>query len=367
MKISCEQRELQAAIGIVSKAAAAKGPVPAMEGILFEADGDSVKLTAYDGKIGIYTVIDAVVQESGAIVIPAKFLNDLVRKLPSSNVEITADADCGCRILCGKSEVRIMGYKADTFPAMTDVDAAYCVNIPEPLLKSMIVQTIFAVATSEARPTYTGIMFEVCENDLTLVAIDGYRMALRKEEIDDGVPPCKFIIPGSTCAEVERICNAGSLGAVGIALGEKHATFAIGRTVIISRRIEGEFMNYRKSIPTAFEHEITVDSKDLMTAIDRTALVIHDKQNAPIEMTVNDGYLELDCQTTFGQAADSCFCEGDGNGLRIGFNDKYFMDALKAADGDRVKIGMNTASSPIIIQAPDSGKFLYMVLPVRLR
>ena len=368
MIFKCEKKELQTATANVSRAAAVKSPVPAMEGILLETDGGKLKLTAYDGKIGIYTRIEAEISEDGAIVIPARFLVDLVRKLPEGEVTVKADRNCTCVISCGKTEVKVGGYDPKDFPELSAINEIENVGVPEMLLKSMIQQTIFAVSASESRPIYTGILFEVGEHDLTLVAIDGYRMAKRSETMDNvTMSPCRFVIPGSTCAEVERICNAGKFEDVAISLGDKHASFSIGDTVIVSRRLEGEFMNYQKSIPAAFEHEIIADRKDLMNAIDRTALVIHDKQSSPVEMTLNDGYLELECNTTFGHAADSCFCEGDGGGLRVGFNDRYFMDALKAVDEDRVKLCVNKASSPIILKAPDGSKYLYMVLPVRLR
>ena len=368
MIVKCEKKELQTAAGNVSRAAAAKSQIPAMEGILLETDGGRLKLTAYDGKIGIYTRIEAEISEDGAIVIPAKFLVDLVRKLPEGTVTITVDLNCACTIRCGKTEVKVGGYNPNDFPELSEINEIENVSVPETLLKSMIQQTIFAVSASESRPIYMGIQFEVGEHDLTLAALDGYRMAKRTEEMQDvTMRPCRFVIPGSTCAEVERICNAGKFEDVMISLGDRHASFSIGDTVIISRRLEGEFMNYQKSIPAAFEHEVVADSQDLMAAINRTALVIHDKQSSPIEMTLNDGYLELECNTTFGHAEDSCFCDGDGGGLRVGFNDRYFMDALKAVDEDRVKICANKASSPIILKAPDGGKYLYMILQVRLR
>ena len=368
MNITCDKKAVQAAVITVARAAAAKSPVPAMEGILFETDGDVLKLTAYDGKIGIYTTVEANVREPGSVVIPAKFLTELVRKLPEGDVIIRSDDDFACTVRCGKTNVRVMGYDPKTFPELSAVNGTENVRIPETMLKSMIEGTIFAVSASESRPIYTGILFEIGEHDLTLVAIDGYRMAKRSEDMQETtMSPCRFVIPGSTCTEVERVCNGGRFDDVTISLGEKHVSFSIGDTVIVSRRLEGEFMNYRKSIPETFAYQVTVDRKDLMTAIDRTALVIHDRQSSPVEMTLNEGYLELQCSTGFGHAEDSLFCEGNGDGLRVGFNDRYFMDALKAADDERVTICANKSSSPIILRATADSKYLYMVLPVRLR
>lgn len=368
MKISCEKKELQNAVSNVSRAAPSKSPIAAMEGILFEAEEASLKLTAYDTRIGIYTSIDAQIDEGGRMVLPARFLMDLVRRLPDGIVFIESDEGFQTKIRCGRTELQIMGYDPEEFPALMRVDEIQSIRIPETLLKDMINQTIFAVATNESRPIYTGILFEVGEKDLTLVAVDGYRLAKRSENMEgSGISPCRFVIPGGSLSEVERLCSSEGDGAVTISLGERFASFEIGRTVLITRRLEGEFMNYKKSIPSNFRYEVVVEREELMSVIDRVALVIKDKQNSPIRMIVGDGSMEVFCTTGFGHAEDTCLCEGNGEGIKIGFNDRYFMDALKAANEEKLRISMNTPSAPIIIEASEGGKYLYMVLPVRLR
>jgi DNA polymerase-3 subunit beta len=179
--------------------------------------------------------------------------------------------------------------------------------------------------------------------------------------------PCSFIIPGTSLNEVERLCAVDGKDDVVIALGDKHASFSVGNTVLITRRLEGEFMNYRKSIPTTFRYEIIVEREEMIRVIDRVSLVIKEKQNSPVKMIVGDGMLQFFCTTSFGHAEDVCICEGSGDGMRIGFNDRYFMDALKAANEEKLRISMNTPTAPIIIEAAEGGQYLYMVLPVRLR
>ena len=349
MKIRCEKKDLLTAVSNVSRAAPAKSPIPALEGILFETTKDGLKLTAYDTRIGIYTTIESSVFEEGSIVIPARFLLELVRRLPDGLVSIDTDASFSTTIRCGKTEVHVMGIDPESFPELNVVDAIQNISIPEPILKSMITQTIFSVSTSESRPLYMGILFEVGVSDLTLVAVDGYRLAKRSEEMENArMQPCNFVIPGSSLAEVERLCSADGEGSVSIALGEKHASFAIGNTVLITRRLEGEFMNYRKSIPSSFRYEIVVEREELIRVVDRIALVIKDKQNSPVKMVAEDGNLEFFCTTSFGHAEDSILCEGTGEGLKVGFNDKYFMDALKAASDEKIRISMNTPSAPIV-------------------
>ena len=329
MKIRCEKKDLLTAVSNVSRAAPAKSPIPALEGILFEASNGGLKLTAYDTRIGIYTTIESSVFDEGSIVIPARFLLELVRRLPDGLVSIESDESFSTTIRCGKTEVHVMGIDPESFPELNVVNAIQNISIPESVLKSMITQTIFSVSTSESRPLYMGILFEVGVSDLTLVAVDGYRLAKRSEEMENAqMQPCSFVIPGSSLAEVERLCSSDSNDPVVLALGEKHASFAIGNTVLITRRLEGDFMNYRKSIPSSFRYEVVVEREELIRVVDRIALVIKDKQNSPVKMVAEDGNLEFFCTTSFGHAEDSILCEGTGEGLKVGFNDRYFMDAL---------------------------------------
>lgn len=368
MKIRVEKKDLQIAVNNVSRAAPAKSPIPALEGILFQADVNGLKLTAYDTRIGIYTVLDASVMEAGSIVLPARFLVELVRRLPDGMVLIEADDSLSTSIRCGKTEFHVMGIEAESFPELSEIDVLQNVSIPENVLKSMINQTIFSVSTSESRPLYMGILFEVGLEDLTMVAVDGYRLAKRCEELNQAqMQPCSFVIPGTSLNEVERLCSSDKEEDVVISLGEKHASFAIGNTVLITRRLEGEFMNYRKSIPTSFRYEIVVEREELIRVIDRVSIVIKDKQASPVKMVVENGNLQFYCTTSFGHAEDSCICEGNGDGIKIGFNDRYFMDALKAASEEKLRISMNSPAAPIVIEAAEGGKYLYMVLPVRLR
>jgi DNA polymerase-3 subunit beta len=368
LKIRCEKKDLQTAVNNVSRIAPSKSPIPALEGILLAAEGATLTLTAYDTKIGIYTDLYADVLEKGSIVISARFLSDLVRRLPEGMVRIESDDSLGVSIVCGKTEFHVMGMDAETFPALSEISPLQNIAVPENLLKSMINQTIFSVSTSESRPVYMGILFEVGTDDLTMVAVDGYRLARRSERIEQAqMKPCSFIIPGTSMSEVERLCSSEKKDNVTISLGDKHASFSIGNSVLITRRLEGEFMNYKKSIPSSFRYQAVVEREELIRVIDRVSLVIKDKQSSPIKMIFEDGSMQFYCTTPFGHAEDSCLCEGDGEGMRIGFNDRYFMDALKAAGEEKLKLSMNTASSPIIITAAEGGSYLYMVLPVRLR
>lgn len=368
MKFTCEKYLLQSACTIASRATASKSPIPALEGLLIQA-GTDVRVTGYDLKEGIYTNIGADIESPGSIVVGARLFGEMIRRLPDGIVSISSDENNNVNVKCGKSEFNFMGISADDYPEMPSVEGLNNINLPQKILKSMINQTIFAVSDNDVRPIYTGTLFEIDGEELTLVSVDGYRLAKRREKIE-GKPmeDCSFVVPGSALSDIERICGDDEKN-VSIAVGAKHISFSIGETVVVTRRLEGEFLNYRKSIPEKFRFTVQVERSEFMSTIDRVALIVSEKNSSPVRLSFNDGAIDCLCITPIGKAEDVCICEGSGEGLEIGFNDRYLMDALKAASGtDKLNICLNTASSPCVIDAADgSGAFTYMILPVRLR
>lgn len=367
MKFTCDKYELQQAVNVCSRATAAKSPVPALEGILITA-GDTLRLTGYDLKKGIYTDIDADIDVCGSIVVGARLFGEMIRRMPDGRVSFITDDNENVYLKCGKNEYKFMGISTDDYPEMPTIDNGNSMVMPMKILKSMINQTIFAVADNDVRPIYTGALFEVEEKALTIVAVDGYRLAKRVEQLNEAkYLKTSFVVPGSSLSDVEKICTEED-GNVDINVGAKHISFSIGNTVVISRRLEGEFLNYRKSIPTEFVHRITVNKSELISSIDRVGLIISEKNNSPVRMTFNDGFIYLRCVNPVGVAEDECFCSGSGNGMEIGFNNRYMIDALKASGQDKLKICINSPSSPCIIKAEnESEAFTYMILPVRLK
>lgn len=367
MKFSCEKYLLQTASMTASRATASKSPIPALEGLLLKAE-DSVSVTGYDLKKGIFTSLEADVAEKGSIVVSAKLFGEMIRKMPDGIVTITSDNANNVKVKCGKSEFNFIGIDADDYPEMPTINSVNNITLPQKILKNMINKTIFAVSDNEVRAVYTGTLFEVEENNLTLVSVDGYRLAKRSEKLENSqLENCSFIVPGSALSDIEKICGDVD-EEVKISVGAKHISFSIGETVVITRRLEGDFLNYRKSIPENFRFVVKAERSELMNVIDRVALIVNEKNSSPIRMTFNDSTIDCLCVTPIGKAEDTCTCEGSGEGLQIGFNDRYMMDALKAAGNDELNICLNTASSPCIIEASDGSKnFTYMILPVRLR
>ena len=366
MKFSCEKYLLQSACGTASRAAASKSPIPALEGLLLQAS-DRLTVTGYDLKKGIYTQLEAEVKEQGSVVVGARLFGEMIRRLPDGIVTISTDINNNVNVKCGKSEFNFMGISPEDYPEMPVVDGVNNIALPQKILGSMINQTIFAVADNDMRPIYTGTLFDIEGEELTLVAVDGYRLAKRSEKLESAkMENCSFVVPGSALADIERICG-DSEELVKISVGAKHISFSIGETVVVSRRLEGEFLNYKKSIPESFKYTVKVDRGEFMSAIDRVALIVSERNTSPVRMSFNDGNIDCLCVTPIGRAEDVCTCEGSGEGLQIGFNDRYLKDALKAAAKEELNICLNSASSPCIITAADgSENFTYMILPVRL-
>ena len=366
MKFSCTRSELQSAVSIAAKAASAKSPIPALEGILIETGLDSVKLTGYDLKKGIYTSIDATVTEPGSIVLGARIFGDIVRSLPEGTVTVHTEGN-NAFINCENSDFSIIGTDAGDYPELPAIDAMSGVQIPQNLLSDIIRQTIFAAAENEARPIYTGELFEIEDGTLTVVAVDGYRLALRREPVEGMDGSHSFIVPGSALSDLEKLCGATD-EPVAIGLGSKHISFTIGKTVLISRRLEGEFLNYKKTVPTSFHVEVRADRYFLQRTVERVSLIIDDKIKNPIRCIFGENEVRVVCATGLGKAEDTCIVEGNGGELEIGFNNRYLLDALKAAPADEVNVCLNTGASPCVI-TPAEGEqnFLYMILPVRLK
>lgn len=367
MKLTCEKYLLQNAVAVSSRAAASKSPIPTLEGILLEA-GEDLRVTGYDLKKGIYSNIEATVTEPGSVVLDAKLFGEMVRRMPDGIVSIVSDEQNMTTVKCGKTEFSFMGMDSGEYPELPSVDGLKTYTIPQGVLKSMINQSIFAVSDNDSRPVYTGSMFEIENNVLTLVSVDGFRLALRREAIEGEAEHAEFIVPGAALNDLERICGNESEDIIKISVGGNHVSFTVDKTVIVSRRLEGDFLNYRKAMPAEFKHVVKLNRAELLRAVDRVSLIVDEKTKNPVRLSVGDGIIDCLCVTPIGKAEDICICEGSAEGLEIGFNGKYLMDALKAAPAEELNICLNTNSSPcIMLPADGSEKFKYMILPIRLR
>ena len=367
LRFSCEKALLQAAVSTASRAVSAKSSIPALEGILLEGDA-SLSLCGYNMQTGIRTALSAEIHEAGRIVLSARLFGDIIRKLPDDTVVFSADDKLLVHLSCGDASFEIPGLNADDFPELPEVDDEYSVSMEQRTLKAMIGETAFAVSTNESRPVHTGSLFEIADSGLTMVSVDGFRLALRKEPLErmEG-GAFRFVAPGAALKEVENIC-ADTDDLITITRGKRHILFETGSTQLICRRLEGEFLDYKKAIPRSNPITVTVDTKSLLESLDRVSVVISEKLKSPVRCRFDMDRVYLCAKSGNGEANDSCVVAGDGNNLEIGFNNRYLMEALRYAPAEQVRLEMNTEISPCILLPVDgSDKFLYMVLPVRLK
>lgn len=367
MKFSCEKALLQSAIATTARAVSPKSSIPALEGILVEA-GDQLRLTGYNLETGIRTVVPAQIDREGSLVLSARLFGEIIRKLPDDVVSFSADGYM-VNITCGMSKFNILATDPEDFPDLPAVEDQNSFSISRDKLGSMIRQTIFAVSDNESRPIHTGSLFEVSADGLTMVSVDGYRLALRHEPIleKDGAPSFSFVVPGAALNEVEKICGDSQDEALVIE-GDRHVMFRMGDTMLVSRRLEGEFLAYRQAIPRNNAIKVEGETRTLLTSIDRVSLIISDKLKSPLRCVFGDNVLSITTKTGIGDAADQCPISGDGQNLEIGFNNRYLMDALKAAPTDKVRLELSSGVAPcVILPAEGEENFLYMVLPVRLK
>lgn len=367
MKFSCEKALLQAAISTTSRAVSPKSSIPALEGILLEA-GSDLRLTGYNLETGIRTIVPADIREEGTLVLGARLFGEIVRKLPDDIVTFQSE-NYMVNIKCGMSEFNILGTDPEEFPELPTVEYQNSLILPQSKLKAMISQTLFAVSDNESRPIHTGSLFEVDGNGLTIVSVDGYRLALRHEAIDkkEGAETFSFVVPGAALSEVEKICSDVDEPA-SVTQGARHVMFKVGDTMLVSRRLEGEFLAYRQAIPRNNTIHVEGDTRALLSSIDRVSLIISDKLKSPLRCVFDSNLLKISTKTAIGDAYDECPLSGDGGGLEIGFNNKYLMDAVKNAPAEKLRMEFTTGVAPcVILPAEGEEKFVYMVLPVRLK
>lgn len=367
MKFSCEKALLQSVIATTSRAVSAKSSIPALEGLLLQAS-DILTISGYNMQTGIRAKVSADITEGGEIVLNARLFGDIIRKMPDDVVTFSSDERFMVHLSCGDAAFDILGLSAADYPELPAVEDEFSMSIAQNVLREMIGQTLFAVSTNESRPVHTGSLFEINEKGLTIVSVDGFRLAVRQEpveRIDGGA--FSFVAPGAALSEVEKICeDTEDLACV--TLGNRHILFEVGDTELICRRLEGEFLDYKNAIPRNNPICLTADTKTLIESIDRVSVVISDKLKSPVRCIFDHDRVLLSAKTGNGEAKDVCLLSGDGGGLEIGFNNRYLMDALRYAPADSVRIELNTGVSPaVILPADGSENFLYMVLPVRLK
>lgn len=363
MKLTCEKNKLTEAVSKV-QIATVSCSLPALEGIFFDCKDGYLTLTGYNLEMGITTAVEARAEQDGQVIMSARYFSEIVRKIPGDTVSIETDEKHICTIKSGETKFSIIGMPPEEYPDVPSVTGGEGFEIPGNLLAGMIRQTRFAVAKKEDKPIYNGICFSLKDGEITLAALDGYRLAIRKEKIAFS-GELKFVVPEKTLSEIMKLIG-DSDDFVKVSLEKRHIIFEIGGCIVISRLLEGEFMDWNSAVPEKISSVAEVSTQDIRGCIDRVSLVVNDRDRVFVRCFFEQNEFKAMCESTVGNAVDKVEINLEGDRLEIGFNSRYLIDALRAVEDDRIKIELNGPFSPIKIVPQEGDNFLFIVLPVRI-
>ena len=367
MRFTCEKSMLVQGLNIAGRTVAQKSSLSVIEGILCKA-GMGISLTGYNMETAITYDIPAEVADPGECILPAKLFGDIIRRLPEGPVTVVVSDDYKVSIRAGYASFTISAESAEDYPELPDVNSGRPVKIPQNRLKELISGTLFAVSENQGRPIHTGVKFEVTDTSITAIAVDGFRLARRTYHPEEGTArEMNFVVPAPGLKEVEKIVSDVE-DAASFTLGTKHILFQIGNATLVCRLLEGDFLDWRKVVPTGCPIKLVADVGDLSSSVERVGLIVSEKYKSPVRCTFSHNELLMRTQTTIGAAEDKCSLAGDGKELEIGFNVRYLADALKVIPSEEVTLELTNGLSPIVLTpVDDKHDFAYMVLPVRIK
>lgn len=367
MRFTCEKNMLVQGLNIAGRTVAQKSSLTVIEGILCKA-GVGLSLTGYNMETAITYDIDAEVSDPGQCILPAKLFGDIVRRLPEGPVTVVVDESFKVSIRAGYASFTISAESADDYPELPDVNTGRPIRIPQMKLKELISGTIFAVSENQGRPIHTGVKFEVTNDSITAVAVDGFRLARRTWHPEEPTNrEMSFVVPAPGLKEVEKILTDDDADA-SFTLGTKHILFQVGKATLVCRLLEGEFLDWRRVVPTGCPIRLVANVGDLQSSVERVGLIVSEKYKSPVRCVFGSQVLQMRTNTTIGAAEDRCAIAGDGKELEIGFNVRYLIDALRAVPSEEVTLELTNGLSPIVLTpAEDKYDFAYMVLPVRIK
>lgn len=364
MKFTVMRSDIVTAVQNVSRAVSTKATLPALEGILIKAYNNTLTLSGYDLELAITTTVEATVSVEGEIVVGAKLFADIVRKLPEEIVTFETDERMIIYINSGNAAYQIVGISSMEYPEMPKFDAMDEIKLSAGVLKNMIKQTIYAVSDNINKPIYTGSLFDIKDKIMRVVAIDGYRMAIRQETIDTDVEQ-RFIVPGKMQGEILKLITDDEKEVL-IVVGQRHVSFTLENYSIVSRLIEGNFLDYRTTVPKGEDTIIRINTRSLINSVDRIALITSDRVQSPVRFSITQDQIKLSCKTAVGRANDEIPVSTIGKDVEIGFNNKYVLEALKNTECDEVTLVLNGSLSPMIIKPVQGEDFIFLVVPMRL-
>ena len=367
MRFTCEKSMLVQGLNIAGRTVAQKSSLSVIEGILCKA-GHGLALTGYNMETAITYEIEAEVADPGQCILPAKLFGDIIRRLPEGPVTVVVDDNFKVSIRAGYASFTISAESDDDYPELPDVNSGRPIRIPQNKLKELISGTIFAVSENQGRPIHTGVKFEVSDNAITAIAVDGFRLARRTFHPEEPTGrELSFVVPAQGLKEVEKILT-DSEETSSFTLGPKHILYQVGNATLVCRLLEGNFLDWRRVVPVNSPIKLVANVSDLASSVERVGLIVSEKYKSPVRCTFSNQVLNMRTNTTIGAAEDRCAIAGDGKELEIGFNVRYLADALKVIPAEEVTLELTNGLSPIVLSpVDDKHDFAYMVLPVRIK
>lgn len=370
MKFVCYKDTISKALNSVVKGVASKTTMPILEGILIQTNEEEIKLTTYDLEIGIEYTFKCDIKEHGSTVVNATMFTEIIRKLPNTEINISVNENNLLIIECEGALYKLATMNPDEFPELPKIEVENSITLEQSALKNMIRKTIFAVSNDENKPIFTGCLFEVRDNKLNVVAIDGFRMALRIINLPVPVENFKAVIPAKTLNEVIKIVSE-SFEEIKVGISKNQALFEMENCKLVTRILEGEFLNYLSVIPSNWQTRVKVNRMDLLNSFERISLIssssIEKEKKYPVKVSVDIGKMTISCTNQTGDAKEEVFISTEGQYLEAGFNPKYFLDCLKSIDDEEVFIEFGSNISPCIIKPVENSDYVYMILPIRLK
>ena len=370
MKLVCEKEKILKGINSVINGVSSKTTMPILEGILLKTNDNELILTTYDLEIGIEYTVEAKIIEQGNTVVNATMFSEIIRKLPSKEIKISVNENKLLEIECEGSLYKLATMNPDEFPELPKINVDNSIEIEQTILKNMIRKTIFAVSTEENRPIFTGCLFEVNDNKLNVVAVDGYRLAIKSNVINEKANSFSSVIPGKTLNEVNKIIS-DSFDTIKIGISRNQALFEMENCKLVTRLLDGEFLKYSNAIPSAWETRIKVNKGNIQDCFERISLIsassIEKEKKYPVKVNIELGKVTISCANQTGDAKEEIYVETEGKELEIGFNPRFFLDALKAIDDEEVYLEFGTNRSPCIIKPIEEGNYIYMILPIKMK
>ena len=363
MKIICQKINLLKSVNISLKAVPSKTTMPILECILIDATTNQIKFTTNDMELGIETIVEGTIEEKGMVALNAKIFYEIIRRLPDNDVTIKTDEKFAATITCEKAKFNIPGKSGEDFAYLPMIERDEPLTISQYTLKNMIYQTIFSIAVNDNNKLMTGELFEIKDNCLKIVSLDGHRIAIRRIELKDSYPDRKVVVPGKTLNEISKILSGEMDDQIDIYFSENHIMFKFDDTTVVSRLIDGEYFRIDQMLSSDYETKVTINKKEFLSCIDRATLLVKEGDKKPIIIDIQDGAMELQINSAMGSMKEEIDINKEGKDIMIGFNPKFLIDALRVIDDEEISIYLVNPKAPCFIRNEEES-YIYLILPV---